>query len=97
MTEMRDFCMLHTINDASLSVCTVFGAVAEGLILRFVKYRQDMATWLNPWQEVWKKRRYKRIFSCGRVRSDVRELHLVVHNPWNCTVHMFLHLYCRVT
>lgn len=55
MTEMRDCGMLHTINAASLSVYTVFGAVAEGSGLRFVKYRKDMATWLGSWQEVWNK------------------------------------------
>lgn len=47
--------MLYMINDASLLTSAVFGAVAEGLVLRFVKYRGDMATWLDSWREVWNK------------------------------------------
>jgi hypothetical protein len=52
---MKLFRVLYMINDASLSVCIFFGGTAESLVLRFVKYRGDMATWLDSWQEVWNK------------------------------------------
>ena len=78
MTEMRDFGMLHTINDASLSVCTVFGTVAEGLVLRFVKYRQDMVTWLDSWQEVGNKSWWKRINLEGMASDSAQSLAFVV-------------------
>lgn len=37
MIERRDFYMSYMINDASLSVCTLFGGLGEGLFLKFVK------------------------------------------------------------
>ena len=52
MIERRGFYMPYMINDASLSLCTLFGGLVEGLVLRFVKYKGDIATWLDSWQEV---------------------------------------------
>jgi hypothetical protein len=44
--------VVYMINEGSLLGCVVFGGIEGGLVLRFVKYRGGMATWLDSWQEV---------------------------------------------